>query len=86
MHLPVLSVVLNVPSSICRDAILLDQRTRPGVERTAKRRLCSANSLAEDPDAEPELGAKERLHPLTAGIFPGWPALLNRFQRASSDD
>jgi hypothetical protein len=30
MHLTVLSIVLNVPSSICRDVILLDDERVPG--------------------------------------------------------
>ena len=55
MHLHGLSVALSAPNNICREAILLDQRTRPGVQHTAKRRLCSANRLVNHSDAEPEL-------------------------------
>src|SRR5437868_2798847 len=86
MHFPLPSVVLSAPNSIWRKAILLDQRTRLLVQPTAKRRLCSANRLVENADGERRTGTRERLHTLTAGIFLCWPALLNRFQRASSDD
>src|SRR5437588_9443541 len=85
MHFLGPSVVLSATNSIWRKAILLDQRTRLPAQRTAKRRLCSANSLVEDADADRRTGTRGRLHTLTAGIFLRWPALLNRFQRASSD-